>query len=252
MSAHQGSNHVPSVAVVIPTIGKETVLKAIDSVYEQSYPDIKIHLVIDGPEYVEVVRSLNPHIFKDQFIAVTQLGENVGAAPGGPFYGHRVYAASPHITNADYVFFLDEDNWYKPNHVASLVELCERHRLDWAFSFRSVYADDEFVCDDRCESLGFWPVWNGQFNGIHYHVDTSTYCFRRTFLIGTSFVWHWGYAADRRFFGAINNLENKYGTTAEHTMCYRVDGNENSVKTDFFIEGNKKTAHITFAERATK
>jgi glycosyltransferase involved in cell wall biosynthesis len=226
--------------VVIPTIGyraggKDTITQAIDSVIEQSYQRVRPHVFLDGPDadYQYRLGSTN--------IPVTRLSENTGRVGAERYWGHRIYAASAHLVNSDYVLFLDDDNWYEPYHVESLIELCERKDLHFAFSLRNIYgAEDKFLCKDRCESLGMHAVWGEPIRG--YHVDTSAYCFRRDFLIQFGSYWHGGYAQDRKFFNTVRAIEGiRYGTTGLFTLNYRLGSTETSAVPDFFKFGNEKT-----------
>lgn len=243
-----------SATVVIPTIGKSTLEQAILSVKEQDYENVHPYVFVDGEIYFgrsQYVMDVIYSLFDDtHYTKMTVLADNVGAANGQSFYGHRIYAASPHLVNTDYVLFLDEDNWYKRNHVSSLIELCERKELDFAFSHRGIYSEKgEFEVKDSCESLGMWPIYGDERNG--YLVDTSSYCFRREYLIQVAHHWHFGWGADRRFFNIVKNQylttkENvvrpvRYGTTGDDTLCYRLNGNSNSVGLDFFWKGRDRT-----------
>jgi len=220
-----------SVAVVIPTINKKSLELAIDSVINQSYQNIKIYPVFDGREnwnhYYDSYPNCRP----------IYLTENIGKG----FYGHRVYAMSPHFTNEDFVFFLDEDNEYFPNHVESLVNLLTQYNhLHFAFSLRRICCIDNKYYEkilDNCESLGFYPTW---VNPNQYLVDTSCYAFRRETLLSTAWYWHHGWGGDRRFFEAMRNSGAKYGCTGIHSLIYYLGGNQGSVTREFFIEGNKK------------
>jgi hypothetical protein len=138
------------------------------------------------------------------------------------------------------VFFLDEDNWYEPDHVATLVETIEKNKLDWAHSLRKVFTPDkQYITDDNCESLGQWPIYFSHDNP-QYLVDTSSFAFTRKFIQKTCHLWHSGaWGEDRRYFYAIAE-QSKWNTNGKHTLCYRVDGNPKSVDGNFFIEGNKK------------
>ena len=138
------------------------------------------------------------------------------------------------------MFFLDEDNWYEPDHVATLVETIEKNNLDWAHSLRKIYTPDkQYITDDNCESLGRWPIYFTHDNP-RYLVDTSSFAFTRKFIQKTCHLWHSGaWGEDRRYFYAITE-QSKWGTNGKHTLCYRVDNNPQSVSGDFFTEGNKK------------
>jgi hypothetical protein len=42
---------------------------------------------------------------------------------GVKFFGNRVYAGISNLVNADHVLFLDEDNWFDPDHVETMVNM---------------------------------------------------------------------------------------------------------------------------------
>ena len=222
-----------SVTVITPTIGSEKLIDALNSVENQTYKNLKHLVVIDGYDYADKARKITS---KYPQTLPTVAPFNTGA---NGFYGHRIYAGYPHLVNSDYIFFLDEDNWYAPDHVATLVETLEKGQLDFAYSLRKIYTPDkQYVCDDNCESLGKWPIWFTHDNP-QYLIDTSSFAFRREFLIQTSQLWHSGWGGDRKYFYSVKD-HCQYDTNGKHTLCYRLDGNPGSVTADFFAEGNKK------------
>ena len=138
------------VAVVIPTIGAQHLEQCIDSVLNQTHKDIVIYLFKDGLD-VKIPSFVNniPNIKQ------IRLDENVGKG----WYGHRVYAACSFLVNADVICYLDEDNFYEPEHIQTLVETISKGN-SWAYSLRNIVdKNGEFSCTDDCESLGKWPVY---------------------------------------------------------------------------------------------
>lgn len=232
-----------SVVVVTPTIGSSKLADAVESVANQTYKNLTHLLVVDGAkEYLEQFNKNLVHQDKDHWnLQFMFLPWNTGKT-GGDFYGHRIYAGIPHLLNADYVFFLDEDNWYEKDHVASLVEVLERGN-DFAHSLRQIYnPDTSYVCDDNCEALGKWPIYFTHENP-QYLADTSSFAFNRKFLEQTCHLWHSGWGGDRRYFYSVKDGA-KWDTSRKHTLCYRLDGNPGSVNADFFIKGNaEQLAH---------
>lgn len=222
------------VTVITPTIGSDKLLDAIESVKYQTYEDVKHLVVIDGPDYfnkaIRLVQASNK-------LQVSVSPENTG---GAGFYGHRIYAAYPHLLSSDYIFFLDEDNWYQPDHIETLVKTIEEQSLDFAYSLRSIHDPDKsYVIDDNCEALGKWPIYfTNEQPEKHYLVDTSSYAFRREFLIQVSQLWHSGWGGDRRFFNLIRE-QTKHNNSGKRTLSYRLDGNPNSVNAEFFRKGNE-------------
>jgi glycosyltransferase involved in cell wall biosynthesis len=217
------------VAVVTPTIGKEQLTQAIASVDAQTYQNITHYVFVDGAEYKDKVDSIIEGASKVRTIT---LEENVGKG----WYGHRAYAASSFLVNADIICYLDEDNWYEPEHVEKIVAEIEKGN-DWAYSLRNIHdKDGEFFCQDNCESLGKWPVY---FNNDVHHIDTSSFGVKRDIAVRIGHAWYGQWGADRQFFAAIKQHFPKYDCTNSYTMNYRLDGNPNSVTKEFFEEGNK-------------
>lgn len=225
-----------SVTVITPTIGSPKLADAIQSVQAQTYSNIEHLLVVDGEKYKESVYELALEA-KRNLPVVQILPHNTGAKG---FYGHRIYAGVPHFLNTDYIFFLDEDNWYEPDHVASLVEVLERGN-DFAYSLRKIYNPDKsYVCDDNCEALGKWPIFFTFNKDNQMLIDTSAFAFNRKFLIKTSQYWHHGWGGDRHYLYNALAHNPKWDTNRKHTLCYRLDGNPGSVTSDFFLKGNEE------------
>lgn len=228
-----------SVIVITPTIGSPKLVDAVESVANQTYKNLKHLLVLDGVDHLSNLNKNLVHQDKENWkLDFMFLPYNTGKA-GGDFYGHRIYAGVPHLLNADYIFFLDEDNWYEPDHVSSLVEVLDMG-YDFAHSLRKIYNPDKsYVCDDNCEALGRWPIYFTHDNP-QYLVDTSSFAFNRTFLEKTCHLWHSGWGGDRRYLYSILDQNPKWNSNYKHTLCYRLDGNPGSVNSDFFIKGNQE------------
>ena len=217
------------VAVVTPTIGSEHLTKCIQSVDEQTYGDLTHYIFIDGNQYKSKVEEIIEGASKVRTIT---LEENVGKG----WYGHRVYAACSFLVNADVIVYLDEDNWFDPCHVQKLVDILKQGN-DWVYSLRKIYdKEGNFLCEDNCESLGKWPVY---FNDEVFHVDTSSFAIKRDIAVRIGHAWFGQWGADRQFFYALRQHFPKFDTTGQHTLCYRLDGNPNSVNKEFFDQGNE-------------
>ncbi len=216
------------VAVVTPTIGSTTLKQCVESVEAQTYKDLTHYVFLDGKENEK-------HIWYQlegyDNIKTIRLEENVGKG----WYGHRVYAACSFLVNADIICYLDEDNWYEPDHVQKLVDVIKDGN-DWAYSLRKIYdKQGNFLCEDNCESLGKWPVY---FNDQVNHIDTSSFAVKRDAALRIGHAWYGQWGADRQFFMNLAKNFPKFDCSREHTMCYRLDGNPNSVNKDFFDKGN--------------
>ena len=217
------------IAVVTPTIGSEYLKQCIDSVDKQTYEDIVHYIFIDGCQYEPKAREILVGSSKTRMI---ELEENVGKG----WYGHRVYAACSFLVNADVICYLDEDNFLEPNHIETVVKKLQEGN-DWVYSLRNIHdKEGKFLCEDNCESLGKWPVY---FNPEVHHIDTSCFAIRRDIAVHIGHSWYGKWGADRQFFSALKKYFTKYDCTNQYTTNYRLDGNENSVNEEFFIQGNK-------------
>lgn len=225
----------PSVAVIVPTIGTDKLEKCLDSIQAQTYGNLATILVADGVPVQNaefIYRLIDQSVYtKEQ--QVIWLPYNTG---GDGYYGHRIYASIPHLLNHDYILFLDEDNWYEPNHIDDIVKTFQENpEAQFVHSLRNICGEGtEFICRDDCESLGAHPVW---FNEAEHLIDTSTYAFRRDFIQHTCGLWHSKWGGDRKFFYSVRGTP--FACTGKYTVNYRLDGNPNSVKKEFFLEGNE-------------
>jgi glycosyltransferase involved in cell wall biosynthesis len=223
--------------VVIPTVGSPKLLDAVASVISQTHMKLgmlDLWIVVDGPEYQEKTFSLiNDIVQKEPNVHVMVLPSNTGA---GGFYGHRIYASVSYLFNHDYILYLDQDNWYDPDHVSGMVNACESNMWVWCHSLRKIFDENKsYICDDDCESLGRWPIY---LSNDHHLVDTSTYCIRRDVIVNVAPAWYNGWGGDRIFYSAIARHYPNFGCTGKPTLNYRLDGNGKSVTADFFKTGN--------------
>ena len=229
----------PRVAVITPTIGTKHLKTNLQSVMDQTYENMIHFIVVDGPQYMERAHQILDQV-ENKKREVLFLPENTGHSQ---YNGHRIYGASPYLTNADYVMFLDEDNWIDSGHIETLVKVAE-HK-DWAFSFRKIVGqDDEYICNDDCESLGKWPTC---LSDQEFFLDTGCYFLPKALAIQLSPAWHRRARhpqeqpeVDRLIMAIL--LQNKYSfdTTYEYTLNYRVGNRDDSVRAEFFLNGNKQ------------
>ena len=226
-----------SVTVITPTVGTPFLAQAIASVQAQTYPFVEHVVVADGPRYYERVRAMLP-AHTTHPVSVFELPHNTG---GGGFNGHRIYGAMPHLVNGRFVAFLDEDNWYEPEHIATLMEQITTRGLSWAYALRRIVGlDDRALANDDCESLGQWPTWNDP----HVHlVDVNCYVLRRDLAIRTGSLWYRRYPDETcPDFALCQQLLQEHpqcGTNGLYTVNYRVGRSTCSVQPDFFLAGNE-------------
>lgn len=224
-----------SVCVITPTIGSKQLSQAMESVANQTHKNLTHLIVIDGREYFE--DSLKSVHLCDN-IVITTAPYNTGS---NGFYGHRIYAAYPHLVDHDYIAFLDEDNWYDSNHIESLVDTLESKNYDWVHSLRKVYDnEDKYLADDCCESIGRWPIWFTQPDNPQHLVDTSSYLFKRDFLTRVAHNIHYGWGGDRVLLNSIMHISN-FETSGLYTLNYRLPDMNKAYggDTKFFEKGNE-------------
>jgi len=216
-----------SVAVVTSTRGRPTITKAIQSVKDQTRKATH-YVFIHGAEYSD---KTIPHL-ADDTVAV-----HLPRANGGGGYSMApVFALAPFAITEDVICYLDDDNWYEPDHIESLVEMIEKHDLGWAYSYRKIVDNEgNFICEDNCESLGM------QLNSAnHYLVDNSCYVVRTDVARRHSHAWYIPVVSDRSFQFELMRVKLSVGTTGKHSVNYRLskDGS-GGMTAEKFINNNE-------------
>jgi glycosyltransferase involved in cell wall biosynthesis len=204
-------------------------VQCLESVKNQTYNNIVHHIFVDGKENLSKVEEKISFLKYNKY-CLNVIDQNVGKG----WYGHRIYAACSFLVNQDLIVYLDEDNWFQETHIESLVSKINNN--DWVYSLRKIFCKDaQYICDDNCESLGKWPVY---FDEKVRHIDTSSFMIKKNVALAVGHSWYGKWGADRQFFAALNQYFPNYDCTGEHTLCYRLGGNETSVQKDFFLKGN--------------
>lgn len=227
-----------SAVVITPTTGMPELSKAMDSTEGQP---CEHWIVIDGAEHAEKAAEL---IWAKQYTnkKIILLPENTGKPKNHwskhedlIYYGHRIYAGVAHFVNAEYILFLDEDNWYEPNHVETMLQMMKHRQHEWCYSLRKCTDwEGNFLCNDDCDSLGVFASWKN----INF-VDMNCYCFKTEFLLKISpHLESPNYNTDRKIYRqAVSNCKDfdSYGCTGLYTVNYRARKNIQN----FFLEGNE-------------
>ena len=166
------------------------------------------------------------------------LPHNTGA---NNYNGHRIYGAMTYIANGDFLVFLDQDNWFEPDHIETLVKVIEAGN-DWAYSLRKIVSQEgQYICNDDCESLGEWKsVLNDNF------IDVNCYMIPKAAALGFSPYWYRRARhpqeqpeVDRILSGFMMQNFQKFDTNGQYTVNYRVASRADSVQDSFFIRGNE-------------
>lgn len=222
----------PLVTVITPTTGAPCLRQALDSVKNQTYSNIQHLVVVDGQPRGRVIAMEYPHI--DLVDLPYPTGKD-------QYNGHRIYGAMTYIAKGDFFCFLDEDNWYEPNHIESLVNVITKGN-QWAYSLRRIVNQEgEYICNDDCESLGKWEsVINDKF------IDVNCFMVPKGGAIGFSPYWYRRARhpqeqpeVDRILSPFMMQNFKDFDTNGDYTVNYRVASRADSVQAGFFLNGNE-------------
>jgi glycosyltransferase involved in cell wall biosynthesis len=222
----------PLVTVITPTTGAPCVRQALDSVKNQTYDNIQHLVVVDGQPKGRVIAKEYPHI--DLIDLPYPTGKD-------QYNGHRIYGAMTYIANGEFLCFLDEDNWYEPNHIENLVDVISKGNK-WAYSLRKIVSQEgEYICNDDCESLGKWTsVINDKF------IDVNCFMIPKAAALGFSPYWYRRARhpqeqpeVDRILSPFMMQNLPEFDTNGQYTINYRVASRGDSVQAEFFLKGNE-------------
>jgi hypothetical protein len=220
-------------AVVTVTSGREALEKCIQSIDAQTYPVTMHYIVTDAIVNFYEYQDLRNHYCSDKR-SVSFWDGRIG---GLGLEGRRLFAAAPALVNEDVLFMLPDDDWFKPNHVESLMRLIDAGN-DWAYSLMSVYDQSgEFLFDDICECLGeLHPSWN---TGKGF-APTGSIAMKTSLYANLSNCYNYrGFGPDRVFYDTAKQFYPKFASSGLHTNCFRLGGNETSSSRQFFEHGNR-------------
>lgn len=229
----------PLVTIITPTTGSKQLADAILSVENQTYENIQYLVVIDGKDREKQTREVLDSLDCKRYSLIT-LPQITGYEQ---YNGHRIYGAMTYIAEGEYLCFLDQDNWYEPNHIESLVEIA--HNKMWSYSLRKIVDQSgQYVCNDDCESLGKWKsVLNDHF------VDVGCFMIPKGIALRFSPGWY-RRARNPQEQPEVDRLlshllftqvpHEQVDTNGLYTLNYRVASRADSVQADFFKNGNEK------------
>jgi glycosyltransferase involved in cell wall biosynthesis len=163
-------------AVVIPTVLRPHLAQSLQSVFAQRFSG-RIHILVgvDSPQgdpgIIDAACAARP---SHCVVQVLWPGFSTSVRHGGltpPGDGGALRSILTYLANATYVAYLDDDNWWDPNHLQQIRTAAAD--ADWAFALRwYVHPDTRRpVCVDVWESVGPGQgVFNDRFGGF---VDPS-------------------------------------------------------------------------------
>ena len=163
------------VAVVIPTILRPSLGRAVRSVFRQDLGGrvqvmIGIDRALGDPGILDELRGECPD---NMAMTVVDPGYSTSARNGGLYRvrcGGSLRTVLSLLANSPHVAYLDDDNWWAPEHLSTLRAAVEG--FDWAYSLRWYVdpRDDAPFAVDRIESTG---PGQGMYVALGGFVDTN-------------------------------------------------------------------------------
>jgi hypothetical protein len=215
------------VGIVMVTVVRETFAQAIRSVFEQQFAG-RIQILVgidrwDGDR--EAVEQLRGECPSHMAVSTIDLGYSTSQRNGGLYpshYGGALKTILSYAANSRVVTYLDDDNWYAPHHVASMLAAVAGKA--WAFSLRQ-FVDAQsgtVLCQDTWESMGPGQGVYGKAQGGF--VDTNCYFIDKLACNDVFPEWAMtrfagGTGGDRQILDRLRNRP--WGTNGAHTLFYR-------------------------------
>lgn len=234
----------PLVSVITATTGNPILANCLQSVRQQTYPNIQHLVMIDGPErataaYAQIEESGVQYSTREGYrLDVIDLPYSIGR---DRWNGHRIYGSGTYIADGDYIMFLDDDNFLHPNHIQNCIDVLKTDN-QWSYSFRNIVdRNQNFLCQDNCESLGKWA---SVLHPKDYFIDVNCYFLPKLLAVAISPVWWRKFREpgqqeiDRAISHVLRQMAPKYDTTYKYTVNYTVGNSQLSVQPEFFERGN--------------
>lgn len=216
------------VGIVMVTVVRPTLAQAVRSVFAQRFGGrIQVLIGIDrwSGERADVAQLIGE---SPSHVTVTtlDLGYSTSQRHGGLYpsgYGGALKTILSYAANSRYVMYLDDDNWYAPDHVATMLKAIAGK--PWAFSLRHFIDADsgDLLCPDTWESLGPGRGVYGETQGGF--VDTN--CFFIDKLACNDVFPEWamtrfagGTGGDRQILEKLRGRP--WGTNGAHSVFYRI------------------------------
>ena len=213
-------------AVVIPTLLRPSLLRAIRSVFAQDLAGrVQILVGIDIAEGDRaIIECLRHECPGHMHLTILDPGYSTSIRHGGLYsnrYSGALRTILTYLANSRYVAYLDDDNWLAPDHLSSL--LTAIGDVDWAYSWRWFVSpsDSTPLCIDDWESVGPGAgVYLEQFGGF---ADPSTLMIDKLACHDVAPLWaigpfQDGGGEDRVVF---ESLRTRYrGSGTERATCY--------------------------------
>jgi len=149
------------VSVVVQTVCRDCVLRAVRSVFEQDFAgtiQILVGVDIDRRQRsADLYNTLERECPRNRVLTWLNPGYSTSVRHGGVHsnqYGGSLRAALSFLAGSRLVAYCDDDDWYAPDHIRRMVAAMQGKK--WAFSLCWYANPDtgEALCEDRIESVG--------------------------------------------------------------------------------------------------
>lgn len=214
-----------SVAVVTATVGRDSLRQTIESVKAQTYP-CRHYVFLDGIKETTFQGEANIPVPGVEYCMLPVKTGGNGMMNGG------ILAASAYLVQEDLICWLDDDNWFEPNHIQSLIDA--KGDKPYAYSLRKlVEPDGQFFDSDDFESLG-------PYSGF---IDLNCYLMDRRLAVQIAPAWYNTtgelMVGDRYVYKLLDQNKIPFGCNGQYTVNYRL--NPNRDLRAWFWDGNIKS-----------
>jgi glycosyltransferase involved in cell wall biosynthesis len=158
--AHGRMQTPADVAVVMPTFGRPTIERAMESIYAQDHSGtIQIMIGIDAHDIDSqaLIRATAERRPPNVSVMVVDMGYSTAKRRGGVHlnpYNGSLRAILGYMANSELVAFLDDDNKWAPDHLSSLLSVIPGY--GWAYARRYFFDKRSglSLCSDLWDSVG--------------------------------------------------------------------------------------------------
>ncbi len=220
-----------SLAVVIPTVGRNSLVRAARSVFQQKI-SLKIHLLIGvDVDLGRQVNTLRDQIEREKPSNFTltwlDVGYSTSRRHGGQHacnFGGAIRSVLTFLADARYVMYLDDDDWLHEEHAKDILKAIQD--VSWAHSL-CFYANSD-TCEilevDELESVGVYKgIYANKFGGF---VRPSGLTIDKLKLLHLTHLWSCsafptGDGEDRLMFSAL--MSQPHRSTNRATVFHSLD-----------------------------
>ncbi len=248
IEADAASKRRPSVAVITASIGRPDLKDTVRSVQQQTYAATH-YMFVNGQEFLDRANQENAEVTHPN-LQVTYLNESTGrftygntgeyGVPNGEYGPCGVYAAAPYLVSQDIMLYINDDDFWEPEHIETLIKFMYDNDLDWAHSMRNICSKDkQFICQDNCEALGAFSTCIG---ADDFLIECSGFAIKKSVMMKSANVWMYPHICDRLLAKHLITNYPNFGSPGKFTHWFRLGGNEKSASSEFFMQGNSKMA----------